>query len=33
MSRARELLLRVQREMIEDERFKSLIVYYDVDPM
>ena len=25
MSRARELLLRVQREMIEDERFKSLI--------
>ncbi|MCD7899550.1 MAG: primosomal protein N' [Bacteroides sp.] len=33
MSRARELLLRVQKEMIEDERFKSLIVYYDVDPM
>ena len=33
MSRARELLLRVQREMLEDERFKSLIVYYDVDPM
>ena len=33
MSRARELLLRVQREMIEDERFKTLIVYYDVDPM
>ena len=33
MSRARELLLQVQREMIEDERFKSLIVYYDVDPM
>ena len=33
MSRARELLLRVQREMIEDERFKSLIVYYDVDPI
>lgn len=33
MSRARELLLRVQREMIEDGRFKSLIVYYDVDPM
>lgn len=33
MSRARELLLRVQREMIEDQRFKSLIVYYDVDPM
>lgn len=33
MSRARELLLRVQREMIEDARFKSLIIYYDVDPM
>lgn len=33
MSRARELLLRVQREIVEDERFKSLIVYYDVDPM
>ena len=33
MSRARELLLRVQREMIEDERFISLIVYYDVDTM
>lgn len=33
MGRARELLLQVQREMMEDERFKSLIVYYDVDPM
>ncbi|WP_455585108.1 replication restart helicase PriA [Bacteroides sp.] len=33
MGRARELLLQVQREMVEDERFKSLIVYYDVDPM
>ena len=33
MGRARELLLRIQREMIEDERHKSLIVYYDVDPM
>ena len=33
MSRARELLLRIQKEMVEDERFKSLIVYYDVDPM
>ena len=33
MSRARELHLRVKREMIEDERIKSLIVYYDVDPM
>lgn len=33
MSRARELLLQVQREMTEDDQFKSLIVYYDVDPM
>ncbi|KAA6321116.1 Primosomal protein N' [termite gut metagenome] len=32
MSRAKELLLGIQREMLEDERFKSLIVYYDVDP-
>ena len=33
MARARELLQMVQREMLEDERFKSLIVYYDIDPM
>lgn len=33
MGRARELLLRIRREMMEDERYKSLIVYYDVDPM
>ncbi|KAA6317677.1 Primosomal protein N', partial [termite gut metagenome] len=33
MSRARELLLRIQREMLEDERYKSLIVYYNVDPV
>ncbi len=33
LAQARELLLRVQREMQADERFKSLIVYYDVDPM
>lgn len=33
MNRARELLVQVQREMVEDDRFKSLIVYYDVDPM
>ena len=32
MEKARRLLLQVQKEMIEDERFKSLIVYYDVDP-
>lgn len=33
IGRVRDLLLRVQREMLEDERYKSLIVYYDVDPM
>ena len=33
MGRARELLLRIQREMIEEEHYKSLIIYYDVDPM
>ena len=33
MSRARELLLRVQLEILVFERFKSLFVYYDVDPM
>lgn len=33
MVRARELLLRVQKEMLSEDRFKSLIVYYDVDPM
>ena len=33
MSRARELLVQVQKEMIAEDRFKSLIVYYDVDPM
>jgi len=33
MGRVKEVLLKVQREMIEDERFRSLIVYYDVDPM
>lgn len=33
MSRIRELLLRVQKEMQESDHFKSLIVYYDVDPM
>jgi primosomal protein N' (replication factor Y) len=26
-------LLQVQKEMIMEDRFKSLIVYYDVDPM
>ena len=33
MAKARELLLRVQNEMLAEDRFKSLIVYYDVDPM
>jgi primosomal protein N' (replication factor Y) len=33
MNRARELLKQVQREMLTDERFKSPIIYYDVDPM
>lgn len=33
MVRARELLMQVQKEMIAEDRFKSLIVYYDVDPM
>lgn len=33
MKKVREQLLRIQREMVEDERFRSLIVYYDVDPM
>ena len=33
MARARELLVQVQKEMVEEDRFKSLIVYYDVDPM
>ncbi len=33
MTRARRLLVQVQREMTADEHFKSLIVYYDVDPM
>ena len=33
MARVRELLLQVQREMVAEDRFKSLIVYYDVDPM
>jgi primosomal protein N' (replication factor Y) len=33
MERARELLLAVQRAMLQDPNFKSLMVYYDVDPM
>lgn len=30
--RAKELLLNTRQEMLTDERFKSLIFYYDVDP-
>ncbi|MDR0894742.1 MAG: primosomal protein N' [Prevotellaceae bacterium] len=30
---ARRLLRRVQQEMLADDRFKSLMVYYDVDPV
>jgi len=33
MNQARKLLQMIQKEMMEDEKFKSLIVYYDVDPM
>jgi primosomal protein N' (replication factor Y) len=33
MERARELLLSVQREMLHEPAYKSLLVYYDVDPM
>lgn len=33
MSKVREYLQKVQRAIIEDERFRSLLVYYDVDPM
>ena len=29
----REFLLQVQRELLADERFRSLLVYYDMDPM
>ena len=32
MAKVRDYLLGVQRTIIEDERFRSLIVYYDVDP-
>ncbi|WP_291530017.1 replication restart helicase PriA [Bacteroides sp. UBA939] len=33
MARARELLVQVQKEMLAEDHFKSLMVYYDVDPM
>ena len=33
MARARELLVQVHKEMKAEDSLKSLIVYYDVDPM
>lgn len=33
MSKVGRYLQQVQRMMVEDERFRSLMVYYDVDPM
>ncbi len=33
MAEARKLLLQIQRDMIEEPKYKSLVVYYDVDPM
>ena len=32
MKKVRDYLKALQRSMMEDERFRSLIVYYDVDP-
>jgi primosomal protein N' (replication factor Y) len=32
IAKVRDYLLTVQRAIMEDERFRSLIVYYDVDP-
>ena len=32
LAKVRDYLLGVQRSIIEDERFRSLMVYYDVDP-
>lgn len=33
IKRVRELLQHIQQDMLADDRYKSLIVYYDVDPM
>ena len=33
LSKVRSYLRQVQRMIVEDERFRSLLVYYDVDPM
>ena len=32
MAKVRDYLLSVQRAIVEDERFRSLLVYYDVEP-
>lgn len=32
MAKVRDYLLAVQRAILQDERFRSLLVYYDVDP-
>ena len=33
LAHARELLVKVQQETLSDERYRSLIIYYDVDPI
>lgn len=33
MPKVRTYLLQLQRALLEDERFRSIMVYYDVDPM
>ncbi|MCD7815549.1 MAG: primosomal protein N' [Bacteroides sp.] len=33
MPKVRTYLLQLQRALVEDERFRSTVVYYDVDPM
>ena len=32
-SKVRDYLQRIQHQLLEDERFRSLVVYYDVDPV
>ena len=32
-TKVRDYLLSIQHQLIEDERFRSLVVYYDVDPV
>ena len=33
MSRVKEILRQVYENMLVDDRFKSLLLYYDVDPL